>query len=427
MDFALLPPEVNSGRLYSGPGSGPMLAAAGAWHGLAAELASTAVGYASAISGLTGHAWSGPASAAMAASAARYVAWLQATADQAEQTAAQANAVAAAYEAAFAMTVPPPVIAANRALLTALIATNFFGQNTPAIAATEIHYAAMWVQDAVAMYGYAGASAAASMLVPFSEPPPTTDPTGPGAQAGAVAHAVGAHTHTLAQLTAALPSALHQLASPAVPASTATTIGSTTPASGLSGLSSALAIPDIVASVGVAQPYALLTDTYDFLTLGLGWAREIFVSGGIEGYLNLAPLAPFTVLSGVSVPSASLSNAASVGALSVPPSWATAASAVEPVALSLSMDAVDVAPATAVGLPPGLTFGQALMGTMTGTQAVTETVDRPRAERSGKGSKDKDEQTETGRPAVELVSAFGWMASAAAHHARRRADAATRQ
>ena len=53
------------------------------------------------------------------------------------------------------MTVPPPVIAANRAQLMALIATNFFGQNTPAIAATEAHYSEMWVQDATAMYGYA--------------------------------------------------------------------------------------------------------------------------------------------------------------------------------------------------------------------------------------------------------------------------------
>ncbi|WP_140908204.1 PPE domain-containing protein, partial [Mycobacterium tuberculosis] len=28
MDFGALPPEINSGRMYCGPGSGPMLAAA---------------------------------------------------------------------------------------------------------------------------------------------------------------------------------------------------------------------------------------------------------------------------------------------------------------------------------------------------------------------------------------------------------------
>src|SRR5262249_52766276 len=54
---------------------------------------------------------------------------------------------AATYEAAFAMTVPPPVIAANRALLSALVATNWLGQNTPAIAAQEGVYEAMWAAD----------------------------------------------------------------------------------------------------------------------------------------------------------------------------------------------------------------------------------------------------------------------------------------
>lgn len=150
MDYGALPPEVNSGRMYVGAGSGPMLAAAAAWDGLAIELYTTAASYGSLIAELTG-AWLGPASATMAAASAPYVAWLTATAAQAEQTAVQAKAAAGAYEAAFAMTVPPPVIAANRAQLMMLIATNFFGQNLPAIAATEAHYAEMWAQDAAAM------------------------------------------------------------------------------------------------------------------------------------------------------------------------------------------------------------------------------------------------------------------------------------
>ena len=73
--------------------------------------------------------------------------------------------------------VPPPVIAANRALLQALVATNLFGQNTPAIAATETLYAEMWAQDATAMYGYAGTSASASTLPPFTPAPRATNGT----------------------------------------------------------------------------------------------------------------------------------------------------------------------------------------------------------------------------------------------------------
>ena len=45
----------------------------------------------------------------------------------------------------------------NRSLLTALVATNVLGQNSAAIAATETDYAAMWAQDAAAMYGWRAA------------------------------------------------------------------------------------------------------------------------------------------------------------------------------------------------------------------------------------------------------------------------------
>ena len=142
MDFGALPPEINSGRMYAGPGPGSMLAAAAAWDGLATELHSAATSYHTVVSGLTTGPWLGPASASMAAAAATNVAWMTTTAAQAEQTGAQAKAAAAAFEAAFAMHVPPPVIAANRSLPGLLVATNFLGQNTPAIMATEAANAA---------------------------------------------------------------------------------------------------------------------------------------------------------------------------------------------------------------------------------------------------------------------------------------------
>jgi PPE-repeat protein len=124
------------------------------------------------------------------------------------------------------MTVPPPVIAANRAQLLMLIATNFFGQNTPAIAATEAHYAQMWAQDATAMYGYAGHSAAASKVTPFTPPPHTTDPAGLTGQAATVGHAAGTSPGTPTTLpstaphvTSTVPHTLQVLAQPTTPTS----------------------------------------------------------------------------------------------------------------------------------------------------------------------------------------------------------------
>ena len=189
LDFALLPPEVNSGRMYSGPGPGPLLAASEAWDSLAAELGFAASGYGAALTELTSNNWVGPTSAAMMSAATPYIDWMSTTAAQAEETANHARAAVAAYEAAFAMTVPPPVIAANRALLAALVATNFFGQNTPAIMMTEALYVEMWAQDAAAMYGYAGASQVAVAVTPFVQPPQTTNDDGTSSQADAVAKA----------------------------------------------------------------------------------------------------------------------------------------------------------------------------------------------------------------------------------------------
>src|SRR5579884_4052837 len=186
MDFGAMPPEINSARMYAGPGAGPMLAAAAAWDQLAAELYSTAASYQSVVAGLTAGSWQGPASSSMAAAAAPYVTWMSATAAQCEQVANQARAAVSAYESAFAMTVPPPVIAANRAQLAALVATNVLGQNTPAIMATEAHYGEMWAQDAAAMYGYAGSSAAAATLTPFTSPLPNSNPAGLAGHAAAV-------------------------------------------------------------------------------------------------------------------------------------------------------------------------------------------------------------------------------------------------
>ncbi len=117
------------------------------------------------------------------------------------------------------MTVPPVVVAANRAQLAALVATNVLGQNTAAIAATEALYGEMWSQDAAAMYGYAGSSAAAATVTPFSSPPETTNAAGAASQGGAVSQAAGTSSSAgaqsaLSQVVSTVPPALQSLAAP---------------------------------------------------------------------------------------------------------------------------------------------------------------------------------------------------------------------
>jgi PPE-repeat protein len=358
MDFGALPPEINSARMYAGPGAGSMLAAAEGWAGLAADLQSTATAYQSVISRLTGP-WQGPASASMAAAVAPYVTWLEATAAQAGLAATQARAAAGAHAAAFAMTVPPPVIAANRAQLAALVATNVLGQNTPAIMATEAHYVEMWAQDAVAMYGYAADSAAVTRTVtPFNPPPQTTNPAGPAGQAGAVARATatsaGAGTQTtLSQAMSAMPTTLQGLAAPA------TATSATSPSSALAGLTNtasgttttgSLIDPNsnfwnTISSSGAFNPGQVLDAVLPGLIVPPSGAAIPGISGGFGGLAPVAvPAAAGLGSGGWGLPgvaglggagsavSAGVGQAASVGPISVPPSWTAAAPPVTPVA-----------------------------------------------------------------------------------------------
>ena len=90
MDFGALPPEVNSGRMYSGPGSTPLRTASAAWNLLAAELEQAATGYQSTIDTLADDEWRGPTSASMVAAVDPYITWMNTTAAKAGHTAAQA-------------------------------------------------------------------------------------------------------------------------------------------------------------------------------------------------------------------------------------------------------------------------------------------------------------------------------------------------
>lgn len=353
MDFGVLPPEVNSARMYSGPGCGPMLAAATGWDQLAAELNLAATSYSSVIARLTTLSWHGPVSASMAAATAHFVVWMTSTAAQAEQAAEQARAAATAYGAAFAATVPPPVIAANRSLLMSLIATNIFGQNTPAIAATEAQYLEMWAQDAAAMYGYAGSSAAASVLTPFTSPQPTTDPAGLAAQGAAVAQVTGswAATNTQAvlnQVTSTVPAALQELASPLSSASSMS--------SALSSLSPLLSVASSTAWIASAG-----LSTAEKLKGLLPSAIANTLAPAVAGGLASSPLRLADFGGTGAAVSAGMGRAGLVGSLSVPQTWTSTAPARAVTALaSTGLGAASAADADGMG---GMLGGLPLAGT----------------------------------------------------------------
>jgi PPE-repeat protein len=413
MDYGALPPEINSARMYTGAGAEPMLAAAAAWDRLAAELRSAAAAYSSVISGLS-TAWLGPSAATMAAAAAPYAAWLTTTAVRAEQTAGQARAAAVAYESAFAATVPPPVIAANRARFASLVASNIFGQNTAAIAATEAHYAGMWAQDAAAMYGYAAQSAAASALTPFKPPPHGTNPAATTNQAVAVAHATGAPAATttqsvLAQWVSATPSALHSLAAP-------TSV--TTSASPFSALTSLLSSLDSSPLATAAANFeaighlllpanTVLINTVMALVIPARHLSDIVVGAGSGLAAGLGSTPPALGSAGVlgagSAVSAGVGEAGFVGALSVPSSWAAATPAIRTVAAVLSGTSTGAVSAAAVS--QGSLYAAMAVTGMAGA-ALGAMVPRPDGKQRGtarKKLKDGDSPASLQRLVAEMA------------------------
>lgn len=402
MDFAARPPEVNSGLMYAGPGPGPMLSAATAWDGLAAELHLAATAYESVITELTSGPWVGPTSAAMVASATPFVAWLTATSAQAEKTGMQIKAAVAAYEAAFALTVPPSVIAANRAALMTLLATNVLGQNAAAIAANEAQYAEMWAQDATAMYSYAALSATAAELEPFQPPPQTTNPAGmvgqTAAQAQSWGNSAGSNAQSLAtQLSstmqgAAAPEAGSPL--PVMPAQAEAPIG----------FFDWLAVAADEVGIGIALPLSILGvylagaamyfaemdskeifDTQDVLR---GGQRSILEAlGQIGGFAELPSTENLRVPHASVV--AALGEAFPIGSLSSPISWAEAAPEIRHASFSTPLAAASPS-ASPAGL--GTAFGQMALAGMGGS-ALAGAVNQNRGERS------KQPAVESGRAA----------------------------
>lgn len=332
-----LPPEINSARMYSGPGSESMLAAAAAWNAVSAEMRSAAIDYGSVIAALTSESWFGPSSTKMSAAVAPFVEWLNTTAAQAEQAGTQANAAAAAYEAAFAATVPPAAVAANRTQLTNLLASNIFGQNAGLIAANEVQYGEMWAQDAAAMTNYSAASRAATEMTPFQQPQSDTTSDGTAQQAAAVVEAASSGSSTssgesllewlgLAPNTNTSTTGLAGLMN-YLDGSNGSLLGIFLNNASVANFSNAfttsgLLNPTSFVDAAVNMNSISSLNAVDSTTSGLG-----VLAAGLGGTANLASVTAPGAAAVAGVGQASL-----VGALSVPPAWGATGAAITPVA-----------------------------------------------------------------------------------------------
>jgi PPE-repeat protein len=371
-DFAAQPPELISAKIYAGPGSESLQAAAAAWDGLSSELQSTAANFQSVITGLISGDWTGPSSEAAAAAAAPYVSWLGTTAGQAEQTASQARAAASAYETALAATVPPAEIAANRTQLLSLLQANIFGQYNAAIAALEAEYAQFWAQDVAAITGYSGSSAAAtSGLGSFTEAPQTTNDSGQATQAATAAAAATTPAETiLEQIEADATNFLNQ-----VTAFNAdyTKFFTTALGSIPGGSTLATTWTNLYSFISGAGSQATWTNVVNSTTgMGISQWKNFFIyqpwSHGIGlGSLNGGLSSPGGHLGGLGAraATAALGSAQTVGKLSVPPSWAGATPAVRLAATSLPDGAFAATAAPTMEVPLSA-LNQASLGSLAG-------------------------------------------------------------
>jgi PPE-repeat protein len=389
MSFMVFPPEINSGLMYSGAGSAPLMAAASAWDELAAELESAAASYQTVIGQLTGATWLGPTSERMVAATAPFVDWLAGTAGQAAETGAQARLAAAAYESAFTSTVPPALVAANRSLLAALVATNFLGQNTPAIAATEALYMEMWFQDGLTMDTYA-TLAQQAVVLPQQTPAPSTSDGGASADAAAAAQSTAQSAGSLGTDLETLLSTYLTPSSGNLTTDWTSVLGDLGLSSLDSSLVSSLAGTGVESAAGSLLPvqgayYATMLASMPakmLISLGNSMSASQAMQAGQQAVLaDVSKLvdgkmkALLASISGQmrgfgSTISAQLASASRLGGLSIPHGWAQAAP--EMVRAAPVLPATSISPVTASAGLPNSPFTQALMGAMNGRGMGTQ-------------------------------------------------------
>lgn len=321
MDFIGLPPEVTSALIHTGPGAQPLLEASAAWRRLGYDLEESIRAYSPVLASVA-EAWNGQASTAMIQAVGAYLTWLGNTAQQCLALGTSAQAAAAAFGSVQAAVVHPSVVAANRARLAQLLATNGLGKNVAAIAETEAQYERMWVSNAAAMYRYQAATAQALQLPMFTSPPTITTPEGPAAQAEAVqtasASAASSNVSTVLANAAAAVAPANAVPPPVSPVDTLLqAIGVTfDPNQGWFALANTWANQFISSGFPLNLLSYLAQNTS---AQALQSVAPDIAQGLSEGESALGTLSSATTALGAAEPAAAMGVAVSMGSLSAPP------------------------------------------------------------------------------------------------------------
>lgn len=327
VNLSVLPPEVNSALIYSAPGWEKLGAAASEWECFATGFHSIAVSFKATFAGLLTN-WPGPAGIWMAGAAAHYASRMTLLAAQAAGACANAKAAEKTFKTVFGMAVPPLVIAANRSWLATLASNNLLGQNAQAIAATEAHYLEMWAQDAVAVNGYVRAFHSEVNTSLSSKPaPPTPASTTPPAK---VTHdrPPAIFTSPATEIRWALSSLMEEGWLPDN-VGELTSRGAASPGSPGGGPSDASSASERLAM----YPVGMLVQAAQMSPTG---AEELRAksNGLFNGFGRLVDYVPGLgadrvsgqPMAWVAEISAQMTRARTLGALSIPPTWVSAAS-----------------------------------------------------------------------------------------------------
>jgi PPE-repeat protein len=278
--------------------------------------------------------------------------------------------------------------------LAALVATNFLGQNTPAIAATEALYMEMWFQDGLTMDTYA-TLAQQAVVLPQQTPAPTASDGGTSADAAAAAQSTAqSASSTGTNLATALQNLFPSLSSNSTSGNGLSSAASTAlsdvavPAATTNALSSAA--PTVATATGSILPVQLIYYATMFASMPAKMLISMSNSMGASQAMQAgqqAMLADVTsILDGKmkammasisgqmrgfgSAISAQLASASKLGGLSVPNGWAQAAPEM--------VRAAPILPANSIAAPnvsatmPNSPYTQALMGAMNGRGMGTQ-------------------------------------------------------